>query len=232
MIRSAMASRGLTYSLHLLLIGFAAGVLFLPQQGHADDDTQTDVLDAYLSVPGSFSFVRRAPHGTIDGKVVLTVFEDFLCPRCYEIARRLIPALQRKYGQRLHVQYHGVPIVHAASHIPARAYAVSHELGLADEMQQALFHARFEENVDTASRDGLAIVAGRIGLDPQLLLDLLDAGGGETELARAIALGERYRVSAVPTLILDGWMRVNDLSSDNVETVIDGLLKRKAEPSP
>lgn len=227
-----MALRALTFALCLLLTGFAAGVPLLPQQCSAADGAQTDVLDEYLSVPGSFSFVSRAPHDTIAGKVVLTVFEDFLCPRCYETASRLIPALQRKYGERLDVQYHGVPIVHAASRIPARAYAVSHELGLADEMQQALFQARFEENVDTASRDGIAIVAGRIGLDPEMLLDRLDAGGGEAELAHAIALGERYQVSAVPTLILDGWMRVNDLSSDNVETIIDGLLKRKAASHP
>lgn len=227
-----MALRALTFALCLLLTGFAAGVPLLPQPCSAADDTPADVLDAYLSVPGSFSFVSRAPHGTIDGKVVLTVFEDFLCPRCYETASRLIPALQRQYGARLAVRSLGVPIVHAASRIPARAYAVSHELGLADEMQQALFQARFEENVDTASRDGLAIVAGRIGLDPELLLDRLDAGGGEAAMARAIALGERYQVSAVPTLVLDGWMRVNDLSSDNVETIIDGLLKRKAESRP
>lgn len=226
MIRPAMVRRALKIPPFLQPAGLLA-VVFFVTQSFADDGVQTDLLDEYLSVPGSFSFVRRAPQAELSNKIVLTVFEDFLCARCYEVVTELIPALRQKYEQRIEVRFRGMPIVHAASRIPARAYAISAELGLSEEMQQALFHARFEENIDTSSRDGVAHVADRIGLDPEILLQRLDAGGGETELERTITLSESYQVNSVPTVIVDGWIRVHDLSLVNMETILDELLARK-----
>ena len=218
MIRPHMASR-----IHILLLSFLIIAVLLPQLNHAADD----LMDRYLSLPGSFSFVRRAPERTVAKKIVLTVFEDFLCSHCYEVFTTLIPTLKKKYSQKIDIHFRAVPVVHASSQIPARAYAISHELGLSEEMQQALFHAQFEENINTGSRDGIAHVANSIGLDPELLLSQLESGGGKAELEESIALGDSYHIEGVPTMILDGWIRVNDLSPQNIETIIDGLLERK-----
>ena len=193
----------------------------------AEDQLEDDLMDRYVSLPGSFSFVRRAPEGTVAGKVVLTLFEDFICPHCYQVFTELVPALKKKYQKKLDVRFHGIPFVHASSNIPARAYAIAHEFGLNEEMQQALFRVRFEEDIDTTSRSGIAHVASSIGLDPELLLTRLDAGGGKDEVEQTIALGQRYHLDSVPSLIFDGWIRVNDLSVQNIETIIDGLLERK-----
>ncbi len=188
-----------------------------------------DLTDQYLSVPGSYTFVRRAPDGATPTRVLMVVFEDFLCPACYQTATVLIPRLQKQYGDRLEVRFVGYPFIHPASHLPARAYAIAQELGLGEQMQQALFHAHFEERLDTASREGLAKVAHSIGLDPELLLSRLDTGGGEAEVERNLALGASYYLDAVPGIILDGWIRVNDLSPQNLEAIIDGLLAKKRQ---
>ena len=205
------------------LLSFFLACLAFPPRGQP----ATDLTDQYLSLSGAFSFVRRAPEGTVPEKVVLTVFEDFLCPHCYAVFSKLIPALKQKYPNQLDIRFHAVPLVHASSQIPARAYALSHAWGLSEEMQRALFHARFEENIDTGSRDGIAHVAHRLGLDPALLLSQLEADGGKAELEATIALGNSYHIESVPTLIIDGWIRVQDLSPQNIETIIDGLLERK-----
>lgn len=205
------------------LLSFFLVCLAFPPQGQPT----TDLTDQYLSLSGTFSFVRRAPEGTVSKKIVLTVFEDFLCPHCYDVFSNLIPALKQKYPNQLEIRFYAVPLVHASSQIPARAYALSHELGLSEEMQRALFHARFEEDIDTGSRDGIAHVAHRLGLDPALLLSRLDADGGKAELEATVALGHSYHIESVPTLIIDGWIRVQDLSPQNIETIIDELLERK-----
>ena len=205
------------------LLSFFLVCLAFPPQGQPT----TDLMDQYLSLSGAFSFVRRAPEEAVSEKIVLTVFEDFLCSHCYAVFSKLIPALKQKYPDMLDIRFRAVPIVHASSQIPARAYAISHELGLSEEMQRALFHARFEEDIDTGSRDGIAHVAHRIGLDPELLLSQLDADGGKAELEATIALGDSYHIEGVPTLIIDGWIRVNDLSPENIEAIIGGLLERK-----
>jgi predicted DsbA family dithiol-disulfide isomerase len=94
-------------------------------------------------------------------------------------------------------------------------------------MQQALFHARFEKQIDTTNRAGLAKVADSIGLSPDLLLNQLDGNGGNAEVDRSIAQGDTYRLDAVPGVIFDGWIKVTELSQENLEKIIDGLLERK-----
>jgi len=172
--------------------------------------------------------VRRTPEGAVPGRVIMTVFEDFLCPACYHTVTEIIPRLQEKYHDRLEVRFVGYPLVHPESRLPARAYAIAQEMGLGEQMQQALFHARFAEQLNTASRDGLARVADSIGLSPELLLARLDEEGGSTEVERNLALGRSYHLDGVPGIILDGWIRVNALSPENLVVIIDGLLEKKA----
>lgn len=197
--------------------------LCVPLWGRAADD----LMDQYLSLPGSYAFVRRAPEGAVPDQVRMTVFEDFLCPACYHAVTEVIPPLQEKYGDRLEVRFVGYPSVDPQSRLPARAYAIAQEMGLGEQMQRALFHARFAEQLDIASRTGLARVAHSIGLDPELLLARLDDNGGNTEVERDLALGKSYHIDGVPGVILDGWIRVNALSQENLITIIDGLLGKK-----
>lgn len=190
-----------------------------------------DSVDKYLSLPGSYVFVRREPEGANTKRVLLTMFEDFLCPACYQAATILVPKLQEKYGERLEIRFVGYPLVHEESRLPARAHAIAQEMGLGEKMQKALFTAHFEEELDTTSQGGLAKVAHSIGLDPEMLLSRLDKGDGNTEVEKNLALGQSYHIDAVPGMIFDGWIMAKDLSQDNLETIINGLLERKTEPA-
>jgi len=157
----------------------------------------------------------------------MTIFEDFLCPACYHTATKLIPPLKKKYGDRLEVRFFGYPFIHPQSRMPARAYAIAQEMGLGEQMQQALFRARFEEALDTTSREGLAKVADSIGLAPELFLSRLDSDGGNAEVEHNLIQGNSYHLDAVPGIIFDGWIKATDLSQENLETIIDGLLDKK-----
>ena len=199
------------------------GVLGLAQPSVAEENS----LGRYASIPGSYNFVRRTPQQAQPDSVRLTVFEDFLCAACYRTVTQIIPKLQKKYGTRLRVEFFGYPIVQQKSSIPVRAYVLADEFGLRKEMQQALFWVQFEERLDITSRDGLARVANRIGLDPELLLTRLAGEDGKAEVARIMALGRRYQLDSVPGLILDGWIRVKTVSQTNLELIIDGILERK-----
>jgi len=188
-------------------------------------------MDKYLSLPGSYIFVRREPEGANAKRVLLTMFEDFLCPACYNTATTIVPKLQEKYGERLEIHFVGYPLVHEESRLPARAHAIAQEMGLGEKMQKALFSAHFEEQLDTTSQGGLAKVADSVGLDPEVLLSRLNKGDGNTEVDKNLALGQSYHIDAVPGMIFDGWIMAKDLSQDNLETIINGLLERKTEPA-
>jgi predicted DsbA family dithiol-disulfide isomerase len=157
----------------------------------------------------------------------MTVFEDFLCPACYRASTEIIPSLKAKYGNRLDLHFVGFPLIHPESRVAARAYAIAQEMGLGEEMQQALFKAHFEEDIDTTSREGLAKVADSVGLAPELFLSRLDSEGGNVEVERNLAQGHSYQIEAVPGIIFDGWIRANDISPENLEKIIDGLLEKK-----
>ncbi|MGE0826060.1 MAG: DsbA family protein [Candidatus Binatia bacterium] len=189
-------------------------------------------MDDYLSLPGSYQFVRREPEGATSTRVVMTVFEDFLCPACYRTVTEMLPPLQEKYKERLEVRYVAYPLVHEESRLPARVYVIAQNMGLGKEMQAALFRASFEEQLDTASRGGLARVADSIGLDPEELFSRLDKGEGNSEVDSNLALGQSYRIEAVPGIVFDGWIMAKDITPDNLEKIIAGLLERKRETTP
>ena len=124
-------------------------------------------MDQYLSLPGSYVFVRREPEGANPQRVLLTLFEDFLCPACYRATTMLVPQLKEKFGERLEIHFVGYPLVHEESRLPARAHAIAQEMGLGEQMQKALFHAHFEEELDTTSKGGLAKVARQYRTRPR-----------------------------------------------------------------
>jgi predicted DsbA family dithiol-disulfide isomerase len=196
--------------------------LLSPGRGEAED-----LMDQYLSIPGSYVFVRRTPENAQLDKVVMTVFEDFHCPACYNAVRHLFPPLQEKYGNRLEIHFLGVPLAHPDSLLAARSYIIAHELGFGEAMQNALFRAHFEEEIDTGSKEGLAKVADSIGLAPELLLNQLESTGGIAEVKQNMTQAASYQVEGTPTLILDGWIKLNDVSQENVAQVIDGVLEKK-----
>lgn len=186
-----------------------------------------DLMDQYLSVPGAFTFVRRTPEGAQPNRISMTVFEDFMCPACYAASRGLFPALKKKYAEQLEMQYLGFPFIHPESRLAARTYVIAHDLGFGEEMQKALFQAHFEQQADVASKEGLAKIADSIGLAPEVLLPQLEGNGGNAALDRIQEQANSYQIDGTPTIILDGWIKITDISSENLEKIIDGLLDKK-----
>jgi len=112
-----------------------------------------DLMDQYLSVPGAYTFVRRAPEGQCQAESdddFRRLLVSSLLSHCY----RVDSSPEKKYGDRLEVRFFGYPFIHPESRMPARAHAIAQEMGLGEQMQQALFRARFEEELDTTSRAG------------------------------------------------------------------------------
>lgn len=186
-----------------------------------------DLMDQYLSVPGSYVFVRRTPEGAQPDRLVMTVFEDFMCPACYRAATEVFPQLKDKYGAKLEFRFLGFPFVHEESRLAARAHVIAHELGYGEEMQKALFRSHFEQQLDIGSKEGIAKVADTIGLAPEMLLQQLDGDGGKAELDRIVTQANSYQIDGTPTVILDGWIKVVDVSPENLGKIINGMLEKK-----
>ncbi|MEV1332822.1 DsbA family oxidoreductase [Micromonospora costi] len=82
------------------------------------------------------------------------------------------------------------------------AYAAEH--GRAPETVEALYRAHFVDGIDVGSRDALATLAGRVGLDDADVRRYLDSDEGTKELAAELAKARDLGISSVPTFVLAG----------------------------
>ena len=85
-----------------------------------------------------------------------------------------------------------------------RLVAYAAERGRAAETVEALYRAHFVDGIDVGSRDALAALAGRVGLDDSDVRRYLDSDEGTKELAAELAKARDLGISSVPTFVLAG----------------------------
>ena len=85
-------------------------------------------------------------------------------------------------------------------------WAGGQELGT--EMAEALFKAFFQELEDVGDKDVLARLAAEVGLDNQLVAELLDKDDDKNAVLEEIFFFRNLGVSGVPTFIYQGQFAV------------------------
>ncbi|MEH0822120.1 MULTISPECIES: DsbA family oxidoreductase [unclassified Micromonospora] len=95
------------------------------------------------------------------------------------------------------------------------------ERGLAEETVEALYAAHFTDGVDLGSRDALAELAVKVGLDEGEVRDHLDSPAGRREVAADLAAAQQLGVSSVPTFVLAGRYAVT--GAQEPETLLAAL---------
>lgn len=159
------------------------------------------------------------------GKVKIVEFMKFDCIHCYNLHKET-PRILEKYGSNVSVTY--VPIVFPGQSTKSiEAYIIAERMGKAEEMRDALFKAKFVDNMDVMeSAIALGTVASNVGLGDDFSSKL---EGNETieKAARSnLALMTKYNVQGTPTVYINGKLldlKTNDLVRD-LDTAIGSLL--------
>lgn len=79
----------------------------------------------------------------------------------------------------------------------------------ADQMSVALFEAVFQENRHIGDNNVLKDIAQKVGLDSDLIAELLESDADEKEVENEINYFRRLGVSGVPTFIYEGQLAIN-----------------------
>ncbi|WP_370155101.1 thiol:disulfide interchange protein DsbA/DsbL [Streptacidiphilus sp. EB129] len=112
----------------------------------------------------------------------------------------------------------------------ARVYYTLDRLGLADSMEQAVFHAVRDEHWDLTQPDALSEWAQLQGIDEQQLMDAWNSPEVQQEVQAAPALRERYEVHEMPSVIIGGTYRTSPFIApggvQGTVPVVDYLLRR------
>lgn len=159
--------------------------------------------------------------GVLSAPVTVVVFSDFQCPSC-GANHPMIEETTKAYGNQVRLVWRDFPLPqHEFARKAAEAANAANAQGKYFEYAELLYTR--QKALDVAA---LKRYATEVGLNRARFDAALDSGAYAAEVAHDIADGQRYGVSATPTVYVNG-VRVNELSADTLRAAIDRALAQK-----
>ncbi len=165
------------------------------------------------------------PTATGDRVEVLELFW-YGCPHCYQFEPHVKKWLEDKPEG---AEFRRMPAVLGKSWlIHAQAYYTAEALGVLDTMHEAIFRAMHRDKLKLRTEDEMAEFFAENGVPEERFRKVFKSFGVQTKVQQASARVRAYRITGVPTVIVNGKYRVK--SGDRLFEVVDYLvgLERKA----
>jgi len=141
------------------------------------------------------------------------------CPHCYTFDPYLESWEADKPG---YVSFVRVPAVwNPLLQLHARAFYTAQELGKGEEMHDAFFAEIHENGNQLDSREALAEFFGRFDVDAEAFDRAFDSFEVHTKLQRAEELSRRYRITSVPSIVVNGKYTTDGTSAGSYELLIE-----------
>ncbi len=153
------------------------------------------------------------------------------CPHCYAFE----PYLERWSAQTPDdVSFVRIPALwNPVLRIHARAFYTARALGKLDEMHSAFFTEIHENGNPLDTREALAEFFARFGVDAADFEQAFDSYDGvQTELQRAETLNRSYRITSVPTIIVNGKYTTNATLAGSYDLLIELIDELVASERP
>ena len=191
-------------------------VLAFPTLAGADSHSDFDVEGKYELVQPAQATETEA--GTVE---VVDVFW-FGCPHCFTFLPHM-EALEVEAPDYLRIRR--MPAVFRDSWIPhARAYYAAHLLGVEDRMHRAIFEAIHLQGRPLSSREALVALFEEHGVDAEEFGGVYDSFAVESLVRKSVAMQRNYRVSATPTVVVNGKYRISGNLAGGHGNVIKAIL--------
>ncbi len=174
--------------------------------------------------------------GSADAKVKIVVFTDFLCAACYQFYQ-LEKELTAQYGDAVAFAYYNYPLdkecnpdlqrtMYASSCTAAGSMLAAASLGFFPEYMAEHF-ARYHEFHGQYGPDKAAATAAGLS-DPARFMAVADSAAVRQILRRDIALADKLRIKATPTLFINGRRMVGVPSRELMAAIIERELRSDA----
>ncbi len=100
----------------------------------------------------------------------------------------------------------------------------SHSLGLQDKLVELLFHRYFIDGADIGQIKVLAAIADEIGMDGELVEELLNSDSDRESVEREDTMARKIGINGVPTFLIGGKVLVNGAQdAEYLVRVIDSV---------
>ena len=158
------------------------------------------------------------------GKVILLEFADFYCPHCHMFEKVVVKKLKREFGDQLEDRLVGFPVIRGKLPTAFEMYEQANAMGKGPDMKHALFRSIHDNNIQVFDKSIRAVLIKDVGLDAQAFEKGMASGVPFRKFEEGKSWGQRIGVSHTPTVILDGNIRVDKLTKENLKTVIQSIL--------
>ena len=184
------------------------------------------VFNVYAGQP----YVRIQPPQPTQTEDKIEVVEVFWygCPHCYEFEPYLEKWLENKPAD---VEFRRMPGVFRDSWIPhAHAFYTAEKLGVLDIIHKPLLDAIHKNKQNLFNEESLKEFFVKYGVDGDAFTEIFHSNEVETRVKQAFVMGQRYGLTGVPAIIINGKYRTGgDLAGSLPEVlpVIDSLVEQE-----
>lgn len=169
------------------------------------------------------------PTSTGSGKVEVVEMFWYGCPHCFHFEPLLQKWLKKKPAN---VEFVRIPATfYPLWKLHARIYYTEQVLGLGEKLHQAIFDTYHLQRNRLATEQAIRKFFVAHGVKGSDFDDVFHSFAVETKLSRAADLVQRYGISGVPTMIVNGKFRTsNKLSGpDEMLKVVDYLVRKESK---
>jgi thiol:disulfide interchange protein DsbA len=179
---------------------------------------------AFSAIQGEYEHMDQEPSQHEAGKVILFEFADFYCSHCHMFERVVGTKLKNEFGDKLEIRMVGFPVIPGKLPTAFEMYNQAVTMGKGPEMKQLLFQSIHDKDIQIFDKTMRSLLLKEIGLDATEFEKGLASGKPFKTLGKGREWGERIKVTHTPTVVLDGNIRVANLTFENLKTVIQSML--------
>ncbi len=169
------------------------------------------------------------PTQTGDKIEVLEVFW-YACPHCFDFEPHISKWLESKPDD---VEFRRMPGIFRKNWIPhAKAYFTAKKLGVLENIHTPLFDAIHKQKKNIHDDDDFEDFFVKHGVDDDAFTKAYESDEVETMVKQAYVMGQRYKLTGVPAVIVNGKYMVSGSTAgsfENVLTVIDQLVEKERQ---
>ncbi len=178
----------------------------------------------------SYKNIRPAQPTQTEDKIEVVEVFWYGCPHCYDFEPYLDQWLATKPDD---VEFRRMPGIFNKSWIPhAKTYFTAIKMGVLEKIHHPLFAALHKKKERLYTEQALQEFVTRRGVDSSEFTKIYHSNEIETKIKQAFVMGQRYGVTGVPAVVINGKYLTNGTmarSYDNLLKVIDKLVDRERQ---
>jgi thiol:disulfide interchange protein DsbA len=171
-----------------------------------------------------FSVIPEQPGGE-DGQIQVLEFFLYSCPHCYRLEPYIDGWLKHKPDN---VTFDRVPAMFNRPEVVmyAKTYYALKLIGQEERLQGAIFEVLDQRKRRLGTQPEMERFLEEQGVDLEAYRKAMKSFAVQTQIRRAAVLAERFDITGVPALVVDGKYRTGGLEGGLMMKVTDYLVER------